>query len=151
MQDLPITPDLVGCKVCNAARPDWGVGVVQRIQSQSTGGQTQHRVSVQFPVIGQRVMLVPPARLVEPADTPTRSAGWLDTIGGATLDDRLRELPDEIVNLLAGPQERFLALLPLYRNDEDDKSMIRWAIAQTRVGDPLAQWSRDEQIGRAHV
>lgn len=144
MEELVVSVELVGQKVCNAGRPDWGAGTVQRVQTQTVGGAAQHRVTVQFPM-GQRVLLVPPARLLAPTAAPQRAQrGWLDELAGNTLDDRLAALPDEIVNLLGSARERLLAMLPLLETPEDDKSLVRWAIAQTGVGDPLGQWTRDE-------
>lgn len=145
MSDLPIGPELVGAKVQNAARPDWGVGTVVRIERTQAGGAPAHRVWVQFQ-LGRKAMLVPPARLIAPQPPPTRTQGWLDTLAANTLDDRLRRLPDEAVNVLGTPRDKLDALLPLYGWTEDSNSILRWARKQTGVGDPLSEWTRDELL-----
>jgi len=146
MSELEIGANLIGRKVCNPARPEWGVGTVLRVQSSTADGQPRHRVSVQF-AIGHRVMLVPPARLTEPTSPTQRTAGWLDTLAGNTLDESLWRLPQSITGVLATPAERVAALSELYRYGDDPKSLTEWARRQTQVADPLSHWSRDELAG----
>lgn len=143
MSDLAIGPELVGKKVQNAARPDWGVGTVTRVEQSSMGGNGVFRVSVQFN-LGLKHVLVPPARLVEPRPEPTRQTGWLDSLGRNTLDDRLRRLPPEAVEVLGAPAQKLAALAKLYRWSDEATAIVNWARAQTGVGDPLSAWTRDE-------
>lgn len=139
-----IGPEWVGREVQNAAKLDWGVGKVLRVQRIQTGGGPAHRVTVHFKV-GTRTVQVPPARLIDPEAEPTRKKGWLDTIGGSTLDDTLRRVPEDVARFLGSPEQRFTVLLPLFAVDpEDGKALAEWARRQTRVADPLTQWSRDE-------
>lgn len=144
--DLVIGPELIGASVKLANRPDWGVGKVQRVQTTQAGGSPTHRVGIQFPVVGHRVVRVPPARLLSPEPEPERTHGWIETLGKGRLDDRLRALPAAITEELAGPSQRFLAISQLYAYDETPASLIRWARAQIGVGDPLSQWTRDELL-----
>lgn len=145
MEELRVDTALVGSEVQNAARPEWGVGKVLRVQSVRVGDRPAHRVSVQF-AIGHRTLLVPPARLVAPQPEPQRESGWLAGLGKRTLDDRLRALPEQAVEVLGTPLERLAAVIPLYGVTEDSDSLLRWARSQTNVADPLSQWSRDELL-----
>ncbi len=141
---MEITAGLIGKKVRVPARPEWGIGTVLRVQPTTAGGAAAHRVSIQFPT-GHRHLVVPPARLEPPdEEQPTRAAGWIDTLGGATLDDRLRALPEHVRDFLGTASQRIVAISALFRYTEDDKSLLRWARDQTGIADPLTHWSRDE-------
>ncbi len=145
MSDLVVDNSLVGQRVCVPSRPEWGVGTVLRIQPTRVSGKPVHRVSIQF-ATGHRQMVVPPAKLAPPEDEPQREAGWLDEIGGRTLDDRLVTLPTEIAKFLGTPAQRVTVLAPLYTLTEEPESLLRWARRQANVADPLSLWSRDELL-----
>ncbi|MBW7905167.1 MAG: DUF3553 domain-containing protein [Phycisphaerae bacterium] len=138
--DLVIEPSLVGSKVRVLARPDWGAGTVVSL-SRATG---VHRVTIDFPVVGRRVVVVPPARLGPPEAGPVRQAGWLDSLAGATADQRLRQLPADVEQVLGTPAQRLAAVLPWYGFDAEEHGLVRWARALVRASDPLSVWSRDE-------
>jgi len=144
MHELTIDADLVGKTVRNAARPDWGDGQVLQVHATQTAGQAGHRVQVHFARTGTRWLLVPPARLVEPGDEPTRAAGWIEQLGKSSLDDKLRRLSDESVNVIGSLRERVAAVVALYAIGDEPRALLRWAIDQTGVTDPLSHWSRDE-------
>ncbi len=143
MSSLEISPELIGFKVCNPARPEWGVGTVLRVQSTTVAGKAVHRVSVQFDT-GHRTLVVPPAQLAEPQAGPTREAGWLDTAAKQTLDDQLVQMPEEVREFLGTSTQRIVVLSRLYTLDEDGTGIIKWARSQTGVADPLTMWTRDE-------
>ncbi|MBU0618279.1 MAG: DUF3553 domain-containing protein [Planctomycetes bacterium] len=145
MDEIRISPGLVGSKVRNAARPEWGSGTILRIEQIRGGAQLTHRISIQF-ATGHRTLLVPPARLTAAGPEPERAAGWLDGIGKTTLDDRLRKLPDQVTQVLGSPRERLTAVVPLYAVTTDPPSLLRWAISQSGVRDPLTHWTRDELL-----
>ncbi len=132
-----------GAKVTVPARPDWGSGVVRKVLAERRGSDVIHRVTVQF-THGTRTLVIPPAKLAAPSDEPTRSAGWIETLGGRTLDDRLRDVPESAAKVLGSPRDKFTALLALYRWDATPQLLEKWARAQTGVADPLSHWSRDE-------
>lgn len=144
MEPIAISPELRGTKVQVLGRPDWGTGVVERVQSTSSNGQPQHRVTVMFPVVGQKTLVSPPARLALPVDGPTREQGWLDQIAGRTLDDRLRKLPADVEKMIGTTREKLSAVVLLYQFDDSPKSLQRWAQRITGAPDPLSLWSRDE-------
>lgn len=145
MPELDINSELVGQRVCHAARPEWGAGTVLRVQSTLVDGRFQHRVSVQF-AIGHRQLLVPPARLIAPQAQPERAAGWLDQLGKQTPGDRLAALPESVTTFLGTPVQRLANLAPLYEHSEEPGSLVEWARRQAQVADPLSLWSRDELL-----
>lgn len=145
MSELEIGPQLIGAKVQNAARPDWGTGTVTRVQRTVAGGKPVHRVTIHF-AMGIRHVRVPPGRLIAPRPEPTRAAGWLDSLGGGSLDQKLRRLPQEAVTVLGTPRQRLEALLPLFAWNDSPGSLERWARQQSGVGDPLSHWTRDELL-----
>ncbi len=143
--DLPISSALVGSNVRSATRPEWGVGRVERVDEVREAGGLKHRVVVQFQVVGRKTLLAPPARLAAPTDSPVREAGWLDKLGGRTLDDVLTKIPAEIANTLGTPRAKLAAAVPLYWYDPDEgKSLVTWATRQSDAPDPLSLWTRDE-------
>lgn len=133
----------VGAKVVNAARPDWGVGTILRVEKTRPTGDAALRVTVQF-AVGSRVVQVPPARLTPPGAAVQREAGWLDKLAGKTLDDALRAVPEDIVMHLGMPAEKLALLAKLYEISDDPAALLKWARKQTGVGDPLQHWTRDE-------
>lgn len=144
MSELTCGPELVGQKVFNPARPDWGVGQVLRVQTTHQHGAPQHRVSVQFPVVGHKLLMVPPARLTTPPKANDRRAGWLDTLDQRTLDDQLRALPEDAADPLAPVGDRVALFGRLFTHTDDPGALVRWAREQAQVADPLALWTRDE-------
>ncbi|MBU0641510.1 MAG: DUF3553 domain-containing protein [Planctomycetes bacterium] len=145
MSEFQIAPESVGQQVCNAARPEWGIGEILRVEQTQVGGRPAQRVSIQF-ATGHRTLIVPPARLCAPQPEPQREQGWLDTLGKRTPDDRLRSLPASVTDVLGTPRQRIAAVLPLYLYREDASSLAKWARAQTQTADPLTHWSRDELL-----
>ncbi len=142
-QDLEITPELVGRRVCNPTRPEWGAGTVLRIQTTDVAGQTVHRISVQF-TTGHRTLVVPPGRLATPQAEPEREAGWLDRAAKTTIDDRLAALPEAVREFLGTATQRIVVLGRLYELNDDAAVLLRWARSQSGVADPLTLWTRDE-------
>ncbi|MBL8880266.1 MAG: DUF3553 domain-containing protein [Phycisphaerales bacterium] len=134
---------VVGATVANAARPDWGVGTILRIEQTRPSGDGPLRVTVQF-AVGSRVVQVPPAVLAPPRQAAQRDAGWLDKLAGKTLDDALRAIPEDIAMHLGLPSEKLRLIARLYAFDDDPAAIQRWAMRQSGVGDPLQHWTRDE-------
>jgi hypothetical protein len=143
LSDLEINERLVGQRVCNPARPEWGSGTVLRVQSSMVQGQLVHRISVQF-ATGHRTLLVPPGSITEPQTEPQRAAGWLDQMGHRTLDDRLTTLPEAVREFLGTCTQRMIVLARLYTLEDDGAALLKWARSQAGVADPLAHWTRDE-------
>jgi hypothetical protein len=145
MDDLDIGPGLVGQRVFNPARPEWGAGTVLRVETHHARGGLQHRVSVQF-LAGHKLVHIPPARLTRELEGQTRNAGWLDTVAGSTPDERLVRLPPEVTGFLGTAAQRLALVAGLYEYTDEPRSLIQWARSQTRIADPLSHWSRDELV-----
>jgi hypothetical protein len=143
VSDLEINDRLVGQRVCNPARPEWGAGTVLRVQSTTVDGQLVHRVSVQF-ATGHRTLVIPPGRIAAPQAEPQRPAGWLDQVSHRTLDDRLTMLPEAVREFLGTASQRMIVLARLYTLTDDGPALLKWARSQAGVADPLAHWTRDE-------
>ncbi|TWT45102.1 hypothetical protein RAS1_15230 [Phycisphaerae bacterium RAS1] len=144
MHGRPIDVPDVGARVFNPARSDWGDGIVLRVTEIRENGETSHRVSVQFSISGHKVLRIPPARLTSPQPGPKRETGWLDSLGKKTLDDKLRQLPEEVLFFLGTPIQKIVALAPLFEIEPEPREIVKWARRQTEIGDPLELWSRDE-------
>ena len=144
MSELQITPALVGKQVESTTRPDWGSGRVLKVVPTQHQGQAAHRVQVHFEISGTRWLMIPPAKLRDPQAETEREAGWLDSIGGMTVDDRLKSLPSDVTEVLGDFQQRLAAVVPLYALNDDPKVLQKWAMKQTGVADPLRHWTRDE-------
>src|SRR5262245_32162795 len=140
---LEPSPALVGQKVINPSRPEWGVGQVLRVSEVVENGVTVHRVSVQFPT-GHRNLLMPPAKLCNPQPEKQRQAGWLDGLAKTDLDTKLRSLPEDVLFFLGLPHQRIAAAASMYEWEESDAGLVRWARKQTMTSDPLSLWTRDE-------
>lgn len=147
MSAVPIDQIKVGMEVRVAAKQEWGVGRVTRLQRQPGGDGGTWRIYVQFHM-GQKVLAAPPARFVTPDDlgesAGSRAAGWLDTLAGQTLDDRLAALPESVAFFLGSPVHKLMEIAKLYEFSGDEKSLVRWARKQTGSPDPLTTWTRDE-------
>ncbi len=143
MSDLDVNQQLVGTRVRNPARPEWGAGTVLRVQTTTVGGETVHRVAVQFDT-GHRVLVIPPGKLVSADPEPSRQTGWLDQVARQTLDEQLVALPAAVREFLGTSAQRLIVLARLYEWDDDAASILRWARSQVGVADPLAHWTRDE-------
>lgn len=141
--ELEVSKALIGQRVQVPGRSDWGVGVVQNVQTTQVGGATQHRVTVRFPH-GTKALVSPPAKLIVPQDEPVRHSGWLEMLGDGTLDAQLRKLPESMVQVLGTVAQRIAAVLPAYAFVDEPKSLAKWARSQAGVADALSHWSRDE-------
>lgn len=139
-----IGPKLVGRRVQNAARIDWGTGEVLAVTTDAVNGQAVHRVSVQF-AVGHKMLMVPPARLIEPLpDEPRKPAGWIESLSATTPEDTLRALPESVTHMLGTFEQRIAVLAELYDIDDGDAGLLNWARRQSQIADPLSRWSRDE-------
>jgi len=145
MDELDIGPGLVGQRVYNPARPEWGAGTVLRVETTRSDAGLQHRISVQF-LAGHKMVHIPPAKLTRELEGQTREAGWLDTVAGSTPDERLVRMPPEVTGFLGTASQRLALVAALYEYTDEPGSLIHWARRQTRIADPLSHWSRDELV-----
>ncbi len=151
MAEVEINAALVGTEVVSTTRPEWGTGRVLKVVPTQHQGQAAHRVQVHFDISGTRWLMIPPAKLKSPQAEVEREIGWLESVGGMTVDDRLKTLSPEVTEVLGDMRKRLAAVVPLYALSDDPKVLQRWAIDQTGVRDPLGHWTRDElQIAFRH-
>ncbi len=123
MDELDIGPGLVGQRVYNPARPEWGAGTVLRVETSRGDAGLQHRVSVQF-LAGHKMVHIPPAKLTRELEGQTREAGWLDTVAGSTPDERLVRLPPEVTGFLGTASQRLALVAALYEYTDEPGSLI---------------------------
>lgn len=140
IEDSPQSPFERGQRVRSAARPEWGVGVIQRVQPAGPGA---FRLEIQF-ASGFRVVTAPPAVLTPPdAPAAPQQTGWLDQLAGRTADERLRAIPD-LGDALTPMSERLERAFALLRFQDTPEGLVGWARAQTGMPDPLTHWTRDD-------
>src|SRR5262249_52318627 len=137
---LEIGPDLVGKRVSNAARLDWGVGTVLRVQPIRVAEAPAHRVSIQFSS-GHRTLIVPPAKLIPRRGEVPRAEGGMDKLAGKTADDRLRRLPSDIAEFLGTPAQRLTIAASMYHWTDEPAQLEKWARQQAQIADPLTLWT----------
>ncbi|MEM8782871.1 MAG: DUF3553 domain-containing protein [Planctomycetota bacterium] len=76
---------------------------------------------------------------------PGNKDNWLDeleTAGGKKHE--LWELPDELTNPFATPEQRLKATLDTYQYSTEPRALIDWARRQTGLDDPLTRYTRPE-------
>ena len=144
MDEIAISTKLKGATVQVIGRPDSGTGVVESVQRTTAGGKPQHRVTGMFPVVGQKTLVSPPARLGLPTDGPTRQQGWLDQIAGRTLDDRLRKLPPDIEKFIGTTRENLAAIVRLYEFEDSPKSLQLWSQRNPGAANPRRRWPPEQ-------
>ncbi len=79
------------------------------------------------------------------APSSSGDSGWLDqleTAGGKKHE--LWELPDDLTDPFATPEQRLKATLDSYRYSTEPRALIEWAIVQTGLDDPLTKYTRPE-------
>lgn len=77
--------------------------------------------------------------------TPASKDNWLDeleTAGGKKHE--LWELPDDLNNPFATPEQRLKATLDTYKFSTEPRALIEWARVQTGLDDPLTRYTRPE-------
>ncbi len=156
-----------GDVILHARRPEWGCGTVDQVSTIEHEGAPAQRLVVLFPNHG-RVTLntaVAPLTLQEsPSNMSTASSatdrqsnnwpkpkspesngGWLDSLAGKKHGhSELWELPEPMIDPFATLPARLAATLGSFRFSTEARSLIDWAVAQTRLNDPLSKYSRSE-------
>ncbi|MEM1213288.1 MAG: DUF3553 domain-containing protein [Planctomycetota bacterium] len=92
----------------------------------------------------------PQAARKDANDAPTPKAdpgskGWLDQLEGPSATDRnLWDLPPELTDPFATPEQRLEATLKTYRFNTQPGPLFEWAVTQTGLDDPLSAHTRVE-------
>ncbi|MHB1155491.1 MAG: DUF3553 domain-containing protein [Phycisphaerales bacterium] len=161
-----------GDRVRHAARPEWGLGIIQSIQPLSTEGMPAQRMVIDFANQGRVTVNTAYASIVpegtdlagvaprkNTAASPSTSGGgggggWLAELersqntanspAAAGNGDSLTMLPDKCSDPFMPLGRRLMHTLDLYRFSSEPRSLIDWAVAQTRLEDPLSRHTRHE-------
>lgn len=154
-----------GDRVRHPERPEWGQGKVESAQDQTLQGKPSQRVVVTFANHG-RVTLNTAFAPLTPLDergwggesttgagqsTGGRAGGgWLAQLekqqatGNGKPTHDLAELPEPATDPFRSLIARLKSTLELYRFDDGARGLIDWAVAQSGMNDPLAEFSRHE-------
>lgn len=147
-----------GDRVVHAGRPEWGVGVVTKVQPAMQQGERCYRVTLRFERAGLKTVSTAVAEL-RPAEggsiaapeeeaghppLPSEEAGWLDRLEGVDLAERMSRLPESTRDPFVTPLDRVRATLELWRFSGTGGSLLDWASAQSGLADPLSRFSRHE-------
>ena len=140
------------------ARPEWGIGVVQKVEFVTREGVKDQRVWIRFPNVGMKTILAGAAEVevvnranneedVEhtfAAREMAHESGWLGEIAKRQPEEAMTNLPPEVIDPFSSLRTRLEKILDLYRFNPDGGSIIEWAIAQTGLDDPLSRFNRHE-------
>jgi hypothetical protein len=138
-----------GDRVRHAARPQWGIGRVERAERLAHEGRVVQRVTVTFPHHG-RVTVNTAFAPLEPAQPVTELRENPQPMPDSTVPvssrilESLKSLPQQATDPLSTLASRLKATLDLYRYSTESRSLLEWAIAQTALDDPLSHLNRHE-------
>ena len=149
-----------GDRVRHPSRPEWGIGVVSKIEVVTRGSSTDLRVWVRFPSIGEKTLLASAAALEILEDqifsstvhsrpsvmdfVVAQGGGWLGSISKQTANDLMTTLPGEATDPFAHPKRRLEVTIKLYRFDGTPARLVEWSIAQSGLDDPMSRFNRQE-------
>lgn len=149
-----------GDRVRHRKRPEWGIGSVQRLEHVTLNGQPTLRVTVRFPNAGTKTLSADQAALerideagsVLDRDGPgsveewdrLQSSDFLAPVAQRKIEAMMTALPPEAMDPFRSLRDRLETALALYRFDSSGRGLIDWAVAQTRLDDPLSRFSRQE-------
>ena len=152
-----------GDRVRHAARPEWGIGTVIKVEAANgaaTNGHTPQRVSVRFPNAGTKTLIASRAELVrvetnaEPfltGESPVSEywnkmseSDWLAPMAKRKVEQAMISLPPDVRDPFNSLQKRLSLTMALYRFDRSGRGLMNWAVAQTGLDDPLSKFTRHE-------
>ncbi len=149
-----------GDHVRHPSRPEWGHGVITKIEMVSHDRSSDLRMWIRFPSIGEKTFLASAAGLEVVDDQgmsnsvharPTldalqlaRGGGWLGAISKRTPEELMTALPGEATDPFLPLRKRADFTIRLYRFDGSAVKLIEWAVAQSGVEDPLSHLNRQE-------
>ncbi|MSR28039.1 MAG: DUF3553 domain-containing protein [Phycisphaerales bacterium] len=149
-----------GDRVRHPSRPEWGTGVITKIESVTRDRSSDLRLWVRFPSNGEKTFLASAAGLEVVDDQghadsvharPTLDAvhlakggGWLGEISKRTPEELMVSLPGEAADPFLPLRKRAEFIVKLYRFDGTPVRLIEWAVAQSGVEDPMSRFNRQE-------
>ena len=150
-----------GDRVLHSGRPEWGIGVIVKVEPLPVNGHVTQRLSIRFPNAGMKTLVeeqAPLQRVTDDSDPlfgdDTASAArawdrfseddWLSGVARKKVFETLIALPQDVRDPFFSLQKRLHLTFRLYRFDKSGKGIIDWAVAQTGLDDPLSRFSRQE-------
>jgi hypothetical protein len=149
-----------GDRVRHPSRPEWGVGLITKIEVVARERTNDLRLWVRFASVGEKTLLASAAALEVVDDQGhsnsvharptldslqvTHGGGWLGSITKRTPEELMTTLPGEASDPFVPVQKRAEYLLKLYRFDGSPARLIEWGVAQSGVDDPLSRFNRQE-------
>lgn len=149
-----------GDSVRHARKPEWGLGSVVKVENIASNGNLSQRLRVRFSNAGLKILNTNQADLeiiinrdqvhttleAESVDDLDRmgESEWLTDIAEKKVEEMMLSLPLETRDVFDSLQSRITVTLELYRFDRSGKGLMDWAVAQSRLNDPLSRFSRHE-------
>lgn len=138
-------------RVKHPNRPEWGTGTVLKAAAVMHEGERYQRLTVQFENHGRANIHTAYAPLVladsvgEGGTTPaTPSSPTPSPTSPLSHLEDLLTLPPSATDSAAPFTSQLSATFNLYRYSTDARGAYDWAVAQTQLKDPLANFSRNE-------
>jgi hypothetical protein len=135
-----------GDKVVHKGRPEWGVGEVTAVASETHEGQACQRVSVRFARAGLKTLSTAFATLGPADERPglPPQGGWLPPASDETDQEVMIRLPEPATDPFLPATTRLRNSLDLFRFTGTGASLIDWAVIQSGLDDPLSRFNRHQ-------
>lgn len=166
MQDIRFK---AGDRVRHDKRPEWGTGLVQRVESMQVAGQPAQRLVIRFANGGLKTIssvggAITPLEVaaghlngasgsggvgIPESDTLLNresegETGWLAAISKQKPESAMVDLPIEATDPFLPRESRLKATLELFRFQPTGRSLVDWAVARSGLDDPLSRFTRHE-------
>ena len=150
-----------GDEVRHGARPEWGSGSIIKVESTCVDGEPDQRVTVRFTAHGMKTFIASKAPLERVNDSSPLAAvaeqsstidAWdrmgtqdgLGDLASRKIEEVMTSLPESCRDPFRSLEARLTTTIDLFRFDESGRGLIEWAVAQTRLDDPLSRFNRHE-------
>ncbi|MCB9846540.1 MAG: DUF3553 domain-containing protein [Phycisphaeraceae bacterium] len=137
----------VGDRVLHPRQPDWGVGRVKSCQPASHEGRACQRLTVLFDRSGSKTISTAFVELQEVSEIMGQShteSEPREELGTRQLSEALATIPESAVDPFRPAVDRLTETLRWYRFESSGRSLLDWAMALSRVQDPLSILNRHE-------
>lgn len=150
----------MGDRVRHAAKPEWGIGTITKVEHLPMNGKASQRLSIRFPNGGLKTLVSGHTELerVDEAADPFAAgdahsvkvwdkmdeSGWLAPMAKRKVEQAMLSLPADVRDPFNSLQKRLALTLGLYRFGRSSRGLMDWAVAQTGLDDPLTRFTRQE-------
>lgn len=147
-----------GDSVRHARRPEWGIGSIVKVEDMAINGNASQRLSIRFSNAGLKKLNAAKAELEIVNDTSGSTSytqhnsireldrmgesEWLAPLAQRKIEEIMVSMPPEIQDVFNSLRYRLEFTLNLYRFDRSGRGLIDWAVAQSRLDDPLSRFNR---------